>query len=295
MAVSLTRGEWEAAQVQHEARAHAWIDPHLRRRSAGETHPMWDFLFDYYRLRPSHLARWHPGLGTELLDAARTPASPVTGMRHYTVDSRGTARLDVESFLARRGAAMDEVRVLLTSISGARPHFGCFGLHEWAMVYRTEEPRHGLPLRLGVDGTNEVVDGHPIRCSHFDAYRFFTPAARPLNARVLSRATQAGNDQPGCVHVSMDLYKWAAKMGPVVPGDLLLDCFELATRARRLDMEASPYDCTALGFGVVAVETPEGKAEYVRRQRELERDAAPLRARLVALLDELAADKMTPR
>ena len=50
-------------------------------------------------------------------------------------------------------------------------------------------------------------------------------------------------------------------------------------------MEASPYDCRGLGFGVVPVETPEGKAEYVARQRELTAAAAPLRARLVATVD----------
>ena len=74
---------------------------------------------------------------------------------------------------------------------------------------------------------------------------------------------------------------------PVVDSDLLADCFDLAWDIRRLDMEASPYDCRSLGFGVVAVETPEGKAEYVRRQRKLAEDAAPLRHRLVALLERV--------
>lgn len=52
-------------------------------------------------------------------------------------------------------------------------------------------------------------------------------------------------------------------------------------------MEASPYDCRELGFGVVPIETAEGKAEYVRRQRKLAEDAAPLRHRLVALLERV--------
>ena len=88
----------------------------------------------------------------------------------------------------------------------------------------------------------------------------------------------------------MDLYKWPAKMGPVVPGELLLDAFELAVKARTLDMEASPYDCRGLGFGVVPVETPEGKAQYVARQRALAAEAAPIRAKLLALLDALLVD-----
>ena len=155
------------------------------------------------------------------------------------------------------------------------------------MVYRTDEPRHDLPLRLGRAGTDAVVESHQLKCTHYDAFRFFTPPARPLNLTVLTRERQADNDRAGCVHVAMDLYKWATKLGPAVPGELLLDTFALARQARKLDMEASPYDCRELGFGVVPIETPEGKAEYVRRQREIADAAEPLRLRLVAILDAL--------
>jgi hypothetical protein len=49
-------------------------------------------------------------------------------------------------------------------------------------------------------------------------------------------------------------------------------------------MEAAPYDLAALGYTPVRVETPEGRAEYVRRQRELMELSAPLRARLASAL-----------
>lgn len=159
------------------------------------------------------------------------------------------------------------------------------------MCYKTDQPRHDLPLRLGAEGTNEVVETHKIRCSHYDAFRFFTPPARPLNLRVLTREDQPDTEQAGCVHATMDLYKWAWKLGPLVPGDVFLDCLDLAIDARTLDMEASPYDCRDWGYGVVAIETPEGKAEYVRRQRELSERGDPLRQRLVGLID--AADPAT--
>ncbi len=67
----------------------------------------------------------------------------------------------------------------------------------------------------------------------------------------------------------MDVYKWAVKLGPLVPGSVLLDAFELARDIRTLDMQASPYDLTDWGYAPVAIETPEGKAEYVVRQRAL--------------------------
>ena len=85
----------------------------------------------------------------------------------------------------------------------------------------------------------------------------------------------------------MDLFKWASKLGPLAPGDLLLDCFELARDIRTLDMQASPYDVSSLGEHAVAIETPEGKAEYVARQRMFAERATSVRTRLVAACDVL--------
>lgn len=280
----LTPEEYLPRIAAHEARAEKWAGPRVARRARGEYHPVWDFLFDYYPQRPSHLKRWHPGAGVCLTDAESLPH---TRWRDYVADGDGTVRLDVQRFLDHRRGDVEEAAAILRSVDKREAHFDCFGMHEWAMVYRTDSPRHSLPLRLGAEGTNAVVETHTVKCSHFDAFRFFTPAARPLNLTVLTREGQPANDQAGCVHVSMDLYKWAMKLGPLVPGELLLDCFELAADARRLDMEASPYDCRGLGFDVVAVETPEGKAQYVARQRELTRRAQPLRRRLVAILDDV--------
>ena len=106
--------------------------------------------------------------------------------------------------------------------TGSRPgQFGCFGLHEWAMVYRAAEHRHAVPLRLGQEGTDAVVEASELRCTHLDAFRFFTPEAVSRNARVATptglptREAQADLEQPGCLHAGMDLYKWAVKLGPL--------------------------------------------------------------------------------
>ena len=61
--VVLPRAQWEAAAEAHEARARQWIEPNLQRRARGEKHPIWDFIFEYYAVRPTHLYRWHPGVG----------------------------------------------------------------------------------------------------------------------------------------------------------------------------------------------------------------------------------------
>jgi hypothetical protein len=87
----------------------------------------------------------------------------------------------------------------------------------------------------------------------------------------------------------MDSYKWAVKLGPLVPGELMLDAFELARDIRYLDMQASPYDMADWAGEPVRIETAEGKAEYVRRQRGFSDRAQVLRGRLLGCLDSAAA------
>lgn len=270
----LQPADWQAQMRAHEEAADEYLS---RYRHPGSYHPVYDFLFEYYPVRPSHLRRWHPGIGVALAGEK----VPHAEWRFYHRTAEGIT-LDTEAFLESRGGTVRYVLELLEKTARNPIQFDCFGLHEWAMVYHTDTPRHDLPLRLGAEGTNEVVDKHRIKCTHYDAFRFFTAPARPLNITVLTRDDQPDNDQAGCVHATMDLYKWAWKLGPLIPGELFLDTFRLAVAARTLDMEASPYDCREWGFGVVPIETPEGKSEYVRRQRALSDAAAPLRARLVS-------------
>jgi hypothetical protein len=158
------------------------------------------------------------------------------------------------------------------------------------MVYRLEqaEVRHSAwPLRLGQQGTDAVVESHQIACSHFDAYRFFTPAARPRNSLSPTRADQAAYEQPGCLHAGMDLYKWASKLTPAIPSELVMDCFELARDVRELDMRASPYDLRELGYLPVPIETSEGKALYAAEQRAFAARGQALRRRLLETIDQV--------
>ncbi len=246
---------------------------------------------------------------------------------------------------------------LLEAVEARPPSLNCYGLHEWAMLYDPPRPaaaaaaaaaavppsqspsqsqpppeRHqSLPLRLPQEALNAAVEeaGH-IRCTHYDAFRFFTPAAVPLNAlppselgqqpkrpeeprepkrqpkelkkqqrekqqlqhqhhhQQLERqkppesqqqqqqqqqqqylqqpylqqqhlqqeeqelygpgraVAQLKHEQPGCVHATMDLFKWAMKLHPWCGSELVADCLALARDARLVDMRASPYDLTKL-------------------------------------------------
>ena len=113
------------------------------------------------------------------------------------------------------------------------------------MVYRLpqEQVRHASwPLRLGAEGTDNVVERHRISCSHFDAFRFFTDDARPLNVLDPRSDDRPAFEQPGCLHAGMDLYKHAYRLSPLVPSELVADCFALARDIRVLDMRASIGD-----------------------------------------------------
>ena len=273
----LPRPVWSARRAAHQERVDGWISEHLDRRRRGAKHPVHDFLFTYYSFRPAQLRRWHPGAGVVL--AGADPADLGAGYRK--VD--GGATLDVAAVVARRGSSVARIRELLAATAARPAQFGCFGLHEWAMVYRQspDEIRHDAwPLRLGPDGTAEVVEAARITCSHFDAYRFFTAPARSLNLLAPTRENQTDLEQPGCLHANMDLYKWSYKLSPLVPSELVADCFAFARRVRTLDMRASPYDLTGLDLTPVPIETPDGRAEYVAAQRAFATEAADLRHRL---------------
>ena len=283
---TLTRDEWTTRAREHATAVDELTAGHRERRARGERHPVEDFLFEYYAHRPSQLRRWHPGPGVALRDA------PEYADRSGYVVSGGVARLDVDGLVGRRGRTVAFVRdLLLATLSRPGTH-DCFGLHEWAMVYRLQpgEQRHEqLPLRLGQEATDAVVDGHRIRCSHHDAYRFFTPDAVELNSLRPTREDQVEHEQPACLHAGMDVYKWCFKLAPAVPSELTLRAFRHALQVRRLDMQASPYDVSGFGLDPVAIETPQGKAEYVARQRELMTTSNALRRELVDVCDRLLA------
>ena len=281
MTATLTFAEWTPLEAAHQRRVDVLVADHLDRRRRREPHPVEDFLFTYYPTRPNQLRVWHPGPGIRLLEA-----SEYDGRRGYTyVD--GAAGLDPAE-ISRRSDSIRWIRRLLAATLDRQPQFGCFGLHEWAMVYRTSAVRHEKwPLRLGAAGTDQVVESHKIACSHFDAFRFFTSPARPLNVLQPTRESQPSLEQGGCLHANMDLYKWASKLMPFTPSALLLDCFELARDIRTLDMRASPYDLSALDYEPVLIETPAGKAEYAAAQRGFADRARPLRRQLVDLCDAL--------
>lgn len=273
----LSADQWQGRAEAHRVRAADL----LALTRPGDGHPVWDFLFTYYSVRPGQLTTWHPGFGTVL--AGPQARRLYLGRTGYTEHAGGVTVGSAQ--LAKRADTVSFVAELLAATARRPAQLNCFGMHEWAMVYRSSEVRHeAVPLRLGAAGTDAVVESAmftPLRCTHFDAFRFFTDAAVPRNAAHLTRDAQVGSEQPGCLHANMDLFKWSIKLGPLLPSELVLDCFELAAAARELDMAASPYDLTGYGVGPIRIEEPAGRAEYARRQSDLAHRAAALRRELL--------------
>lgn len=282
----LSPDAWRRAAQEHHERVDARTRAHLERRSRGQKHAVEDFIWVYYRHTPGQLRQWHPGPDITLIDAAEHGR-----MRYYVSQERDGhtfTHVDVPAFLANRGKFVRYVRDLLTATAAHTPSYACFGLHEWAMVYQdADQRRHPAPLRLGAEGTNEVVESLPVNCTHYDAFRFFTPQARPLNRDHPTRETQINHEQPGCLHAGMDLYRYAAALLPAVPSELVIDMFDHAMRARYLDMAASPYDLSNLDITPIRVETASGRAEYVAQQRKLASAATELRTRLIQACEAL--------
>lgn len=282
--IFLGEAELSSRKAAHEARLAPWVGPHLSRRSFGETHPVYDFLFDYYSFRAALLMRWTPGIGNWM----EGPSADLLLQDSSFALVDGYVGLVPERFPRQRLESVQWILSLMER-SVARPaHYGCFGLHEWAMVYESEEVRYpGIPLRMNSLALAGFVRSQEICCSHHDAFRFFTESARPLNRLQPAKKTQPDFEQTGCVHVNMDLYKWAYKFYPWIGSDLIADAFLIAAEARAIDMRASPYDFSSLGFQAIAIETSAGREEYQRAQQQIRDRAAPVREGLITAYREL--------
>lgn len=276
------RARWLELREEHRARVEAAALGFVERRSRGRKHPVEDFLFTYYSFSPAKLRQWLPPWGAAIeIEPEDVEVMPWLEGPWWRREKGLLWMIHEPSEAARRLAGW--VAELCARIERRPARFGCLGLHEWAMVYRQsrEEARHqGYELRLRPEELAAFVESQSIGCSHYDAYRFFTPGARPMNSLRPTLETRLEMEQSGCLHANMDLYKWAAKLWPWAGSDLVGRCFAFAMRARLLDMRASPYDLGGLGLIPVRIETPEGRAEYELEQRALARAAAPLREEL---------------
>lgn len=293
-----TRDEWFGRREAHQALVGNRVREHLNRRARGQKHPVEDFLFEYYPFPPAKLATWMPPVGVAL-EVTESEFESIWPSERRTVFrwEKGLAWLDAGQISEKTGRQALWVLSLCRAVAARTPRFSCLGLHEWAMVYRQtpEEVRHRQhALRMSPEQVAAFVESRSLCCTHFDAFRFFTPAAKPLNASEPTLETRLQNEQGGCLHANMDLYKWAFKLWPWIGSDLVGQAFDLAMSGREVDMRASPYDLRGLGYEPIRIETPEGRAEYERHQRQFAAEAAKLREEVRQAAERVLEANGTP-
>jgi hypothetical protein len=282
----------------------------LRARSHHiQEHPVYNFLHNYYQYSTHDLRKFSPGLGVYLMGARVglvADEQHLLDERFMIFDEQG-GQYDAAKFgqhIVGKGDwdRFTKARDVLAATAAKTAFFGCFGMHEWAMLYSgngSPVKRHQEKLLLRV--SQEVIDvtvGAPgvMRCTHFDAFRFFQPGAKPFNAIAPTRSTQKRYEQPGCIHANMDLFRYAYTLYPLIPSVLLVNALEVAVEARKIDLRASPYDVS--GFEgcetPICVETPQGRKLYIEEQERIANMGYPVRKKLLAVYEEVIAACSTP-
>lgn len=262
--------------------------------------PIYNFLHSYYKYSTVDLKKYSPGMSVQLLDATPGANLNVLNEKYMTFNEAGGCYNASTFHLMAEGkyglARLTKDRDLLRATSARAPFFGCFGMHEWAMLYSGNGTsivghQESTPLRVDQKTIDALVGGPgQIRCTHYDAFRFFQPAAKPMNMiNTLSRENAPRHEQPGCIHANMDLFRYAYQLYPFVSSALLVDALRLALEARKVDMRASPYDVSAFeGCEVpICVETPQGRKLYIEEQERIASTAVPIRKAILSVYEEL--------
>jgi hypothetical protein len=281
--------DWKTLSNEHHQKVDATLDYYVSLRSHGKKHAVLDFLFEYYSFRPGKIAAWNPGINLQI-NGDWNPTDKL-----YSLNNDDFWQLNPQDFPKKRLGALEWVIILLQNIENRPMAFGCFGLHEWAMVYKAPKVRHeSHPLRLKPDEIATFLENQPIRCSHFDAFRFFTNDARPMNLLKPEYDSRLENEQGGCIHANMDLYKWAYKFHPWISSEMLSEAFLLAYETRQFDMKASPYDLSIYNLEPIKIETEVGREKYQSIQMEIAQKASEVRKKLLkSLIDILAWSKFS--
>lgn len=282
---------WTLRVKEHEDKVTPFAEAFLKRRSLHLKHTVHDFLFTYYTFSPLKLKNWVPSFEEEIeMNSEMLSCYPWLKCEGFWFNG-STLRLNKEKLTKNILGLNLFIKELCSHILKRPSRFNCFGLHEWAMVYKMskKEIRHQeQALRVSIETLNTFVESQNICCSHYDAYRFFTKDAKGLNVLNPCIETRLEMEQGGCLHANMDLYKWAAKLMPWIGSDFLGKAFLLAVEGRELDMRASPYDLKNEGFSPICIETESGRKEYIKQQQQLAEKAEVLRKELLKVCIQLS-------
>lgn len=287
--VELPSEVWKERAYQHSLNVSPIADAFLKRRSLGLKDPVHDFLFTYYLCSPQKLKQWVPSFQEVLLVEDHCLQDYPWLKEQWFRCRENKLFLNLDLIPDHTKYITKFIHQLCCNIQQRAARYGCFGLHEWAMVYKASPDtiRHsGFKLRISPEAIKDFVDSQALCCTHYDAFRFFTPEARPLNMYTPAIETRLDLEQGGCVHANMDIYKWAVKLWPWIGSDFISKAFLLAVEGRELDMRASPYDLHEEGYPPICIETEDGRKEYQKEQQLYAQKAARLRDELKSICED---------
>ncbi len=289
--VSLSESEAIYLKKEHKRLISPFVNDFRYWRTRGQKHPVYDFLFSYYSFSTGQLLRWSPGTKSKIIYQPGTgePSFPslIEWPDHVKI-SNNSEYVDIHLFPLKRKKFLEWALKYLRITLDRPPVFHCFGMHEWAMVYKADRRQHPeTPFRVSENEISKFVESRQICCTHYDAFRFFTPSSSPLNKVQLRRDEVLEHDQAGCIHANMDLYKFGYKIAPFIPSNLLSRLFILAKNARLIDMKASPYDLSEYDVKPLKLETSDGVEQYVSEQKKIHDESVPLRKELIEVYESI--------
>ena len=273
---------------------------------AVHVHPIYNFLHSYYRYSITELKLYSPGVGNYIFDNVTHSGQYLLHPLVTPIDmndescSKYALQLTPTVIKSKRYNmnTISRSKDILESTIHKNPYFSCYGMHEWAMLYSSRSSqeidpssRHQSKLKLRVSQKiiDDAVESKVLTCTHYDAWRFFNPSAQPMNViNPLTRQNQLEHEQPGCIHATMDLFKYAHQLYPYVSSEILRETIQIALNARKIDMRASPYDVSHIeGCEIpICVETNEGKLLYAKEQMSLYNTSMPIRKKLFQIYTE---------
>eukprot|EP00605_Chrysophyceae_sp_TOSAG23-4_P001165 GSChrysophyteH1.ASY1.ANO1.1273.1 assembled CDS len=286
----IPRSSWIRAADKHAHSMQRLLYPNGNPHEVKD-HPIYNFLHIYYKFSVREVQLYSPGLTSPALDEVHIEdIGFVASFQDLNLFSRAPGRY--------KRLELEKNRDILHGSLRRIPNFACHGLHEWAMLYKSNaKMQTKLRLRVPQSTIDSLVKGElgcSLRCTHFDAFRFFHPDAKPLNAFQLSRDTQVAHEQGGCIHATMDLFKHAYSIFPLISSSLLRRSLELAFKARYLDMRSSPYDVSMYRGceDVIEVETERGRKKYREEQMLLWKESSSARRELLEVYEKVLGKGM---
>jgi hypothetical protein len=210
--------EWFLKAEQHAMKIDSLLYPPgvtlKHRMHSAKSHPIFNFLWRYYRFTASSLTRYSRGMGVILQDADESAHGSIILSNSMTSFDNIGCSYDVNQIEGLPPFAQFGKKRLTRNrdiLLERKPFFGCFGLHEWAMLFSgnkntakspvndalisdsitqnkselqsdtKQQEEEALSLRLPQSTIDSVVNATPLRCTHYDAWRFFRPEAKDMN------------------------------------------------------------------------------------------------------------------